>query len=453
MSVSPNTQTVLLLTAHFAKARKEAVKPLLPKEWGRFALWLKKKSLTPEQLMTGRLGELLNGWSDQAITLERIEGLMGRGSALALAMEKWLRAGLWVMTRSDPDYPSRFKRRLGTDSPAVLFGCGNRALLRGGGLAVVGSRNADEQDLAYSRDLGALAAGHGYSIVSGGARGVDEAAMLGALEAEGTVIGILANDLLRACSTARYRKYLMANNLVLISTFYPEAGFHAGNAMQRNKYIYCLSDAAMVVHSGEKGGTWSGAMENVKKQWVPLWVKRTSDPRAGNAAIVKAGGVWAPGSVGDVDLNLLFSTESVVVGGDEDLFSQAASGVNEQADHYEPEQPVRSESGSAASEKSRLPHEEAPESVGAPIEVVGQEAASSLTENIEFYDLFLLRAKVLCSDSPKTTDELVEVLDLNKTQLNSWLKQAVAEEKLKKLAKPVRYQWIAAQQSVLPLVR
>ena len=38
----------------------------------------------------------------------------------------------------------------------------------------------------------------------------------------------------------------MDNNLVLISPFYPDAGFNVGNAMQRNKYIYCLSDAAMV---------------------------------------------------------------------------------------------------------------------------------------------------------------------------------------------------------------
>jgi predicted Rossmann fold nucleotide-binding protein DprA/Smf involved in DNA uptake len=159
-------------------------------------------------------------------------------------------------------------------------------LLNGGGLAVIGSRNVNDEDLAYSRNLGALAAGEGYSIVSGGARGVDEASMLGALEAEGTVIGVLADSLLRACTSAKYRKYLLANNLVLISTFYPEAGFNAGNAMQRNKYIYCLSDAAIAVQSGTKGGTWSGAMENLKKQWVPLWVKRTADTLAGNSAIV-----------------------------------------------------------------------------------------------------------------------------------------------------------------------
>ncbi len=450
MSVSPNTQAVLLLTAHFSKARKEAVKPLTPKEWGRFALWLKEKSLTPEQLMTERPVELLNGWSDKAITLERIEGLMDRGSALALAMEKWLRAGLWVMTRSDPDYPVRLKKRLSTDSPAILFGCGNRALLNGGGLAVVGSRNAAEQDLAYSRELGTTVASEGYSIVSGGARGVDEAAMLGALEAEGTVIGVLADNLLRACSTARYRKYLVANNLVLVSTFHPEAGFNAGNAMQRNKYIYCLSDAAMVVHSGEKGGTWSGALENVKKQWVPLWVKHTSDPKAGNAAIVRAGGVWAPESVKEIDFRSLFSAKSAVVRADEDLFSQAANEVNEGGTDYTQEYPDESASASKTGNKSESEHDvetgATDASAGLP-----EQASSCPVEELDFYDLFLVKVKLLCSDAPKTPDELVEVLDLNKIQLNAWLKRAVSEERLKKLARPLRYQWITTQQSTLPL--
>ncbi len=450
MSVSPNTQAVLLLTAHFAKARKDAVKPLTPKEWGRFALWLKEKSLTPEQLVNGRPGELLNGWSDKTITLERIEGLMDRGSALALAMEKWLRAGLWVMTRSDPDYPIRLKKRLKTDSPAILFGCGNRALLNTGGLGVVGSRNATEQDLAYSRDLGALAAGNGYSIVSGGARGVDESAMLGALEAEGTVIGVLADNLLRVCSSVRYRRHLVANNLVLISTFYPQAGFNAGNAMQRNKYIYCLSDAAMVVHSGVKGGTWSGAMEDVKKQWVPLWVKRTSDSKAGNGAIVKAGGQWAPENVKGIDFGSLLSATPAVAGAGEDLFSQAANEVNDGSTDDSDEQPEESAATPKTTVESGSGHDADTETADAD---VGQpEQVSSLpAEELDFYGLFLLKAESLCSDAPKTPDELVEALNLNKTQLNTWLKRAARDEKLKKLTRPVRYQWISTQQSTLPL--
>jgi hypothetical protein len=57
----------------------------------------------------------------------------------------------------------------------------------------------------------------------------------------------------------------------------------------------------------------------------------------------------------------------------------------------------------------------------------------------------------MCSDSPKTTDELVDALELNKTQLNAWLKRAVADKKLKKLSKPVRYQWGSTQQGALLL--
>ena len=133
MTVSRNTQAVLLLTSHFSKASSNSVKPLTPKEWGRFAVWLKDHALTPEQLMACHPIELLKGWSDRQITLDRLEALLNRGSALAIAMEKWLRAGLWVLTRSDADYPSRLKRRLGPDSPALLYGCGNQLLLDRGG--------------------------------------------------------------------------------------------------------------------------------------------------------------------------------------------------------------------------------------------------------------------------------------------------------------------------------
>lgn len=410
MSVSHNTQAILLLTAHFSKAKNEAVKPLTMKEWGRFTWWLRKRSLTPEDLMTGRLDELLNGWSDKTITMERIEGLMHRGSALALALEKWFRAGLWVMTRSDPDYPTRFKQRLGIDSPAVVFGCGNRALLNGGGLAVIGSRNATEENLAYSRDLGALAASTGYSVVSGGARGVDEASMLGALEEEGTVIGVLADSLMKACSSVKYRRHLIANNLVLISTFYPEAGFNVGHAMERNKYIYCLSDAALVVHSSTKGGTWSGARENLKKQWVQLWVKRTNEKRAGNAAIVRAGAAWVPENIGDVDLTALFTTDN----------------------------------------KEKSPQQMTLTKSDQFVQVVKEDAETySSVKDIEFYDLFLSKAQILCKDVPKTRDELADALQIHKTQLKIWLEQATDEQKLKKLFRPVRYQWINSQQGAL----
>lgn len=394
MSITSDTQAILLLTAHFSKPKAAAVKPLAPKEWGRFAAWLKENRLTPETIMTGELNELLHEWDDKTVTTQRIEALMTRGSALALAMEKWLRAGLWVMTRSDPEYPRRFKQRLGTDSPAVLFGCGNQTLLNGGGLAVVGSRSTSDSDLAFSRDIGKLAASNGCSIVSGGARGVDEAAMLGALAADGTVIGVLADRLLQHSSSARYRKYLMKNDLVLISPFYPEAGFNVGNAMQRNKYIYCLADAGLVVHSGIKGGTWTGAKENLKKGWVPLWVKQTQDEEAGNKGIVADGAGWVSSDVNAISFEGLINSEP-------------------------------------------------PEPATTP--VAKTKNALQAMKQVEFYDVFLLKIEHVCNDSPKTIDEIAQIMSLDTTQLKLWLNQAQQENKIQKSLKPVRYAWVKVQ--------
>ena len=72
---------------------------------------------------------LLGDWHHSKVTGERIEALLGRGAMLGFALEKWQRAGLWVLMRSDPEYPRRLKQRLGRKAPSILFGCGNKNLL------------------------------------------------------------------------------------------------------------------------------------------------------------------------------------------------------------------------------------------------------------------------------------------------------------------------------------
>ncbi len=472
MTVSPSTQAVLLLTAHLSKTSGDSTKPLMPREWGRFAVWLKEHSLRPEQLVKSHPSDLLGGWSDRQIPIERIEALLNRGPLLALAMEKWLRAGLWVLTRSDADYPSRLKKRLGTVSPAVFFGCGNRSLLNSGGLAVIGSRKAVQEDLQYSRRLGATAAGQGYAIVSGGARGVDEAVMSGALESEGTVVGVLADSLLRACSSLKYRRHLMANNLVLVSTFHPEAGFNVGNAMRRNKYIYCLSDAALVVHSATKGGTWTGATENLKRRWVPLWVKLTKDRTAGNLELVKQGARWATDTAEEVVVGEMLKnsteprTTPAALSSAKERPESIALPMEEVATHtnYGPPASNASEAtlavekmdlsgtgdGADASQTVTEAASDEREQViqGEPVAHSEINTCTSIT-TMSFYEFFAQKLSEVCRTSPKTPGELAEIFDLNKTQTNAWLKRAVGEKKVKKLSKPVRYQWIDSQQTPL----
>ena len=310
MNLSANAQAILLLTSYFSKPDKNMEKPLGNVEWGRFALWLKETGLTPADLLSEGSPAIIERWHDEKIAKQRLSTLLQRGHSLALAVEKWQRAGLWVVTRSDAEYPRRLKARLKNDAPPVLFGCGNKDILNIGGIAVVGSRNVGEEELAFTGQLGIKAANNSIGIVSGAARGVDEAAMLAAMNAGGDVIGVMANGLLQAATSARWRQGLMEGHAVLVSTFYPEAGFNVGNAMARNKYIYCLADATVVVHSGKKGGTLSGAEENLRKKWVPLWVKPTSDQSAANSQLVRDGGRWCAEKVDQIDLSILLQAST-----------------------------------------------------------------------------------------------------------------------------------------------
>ena len=308
MNMNDTQYIAMLLAGYFSKAEEEPVKPLSNREWHRLHEWMTFQDIAPERLLHDDPAAVLTGWDDTAITVERIEALLHRRSALALAMEKWSRTGIWLKTILDDNYPAILKDRLDR-APVLLYGFGVMKDSPYKELSIVGSRNTSEEALQYARKLGEMAAEHNIQIVSGGARGVDQAAMLGALESGGYSLGILADSLLRAVSIKVFREHLMQKRLTLISPFSPEAGFSAGNAMQRNKLIYCLSDVRFAVQSGTKGGTWSGVLEAIKKRWIPVWVRRTDDPEAGNNELISAGALEAPNSIDDLDFDTLMSAQ------------------------------------------------------------------------------------------------------------------------------------------------
>ena len=423
-ALTPHTQAVLLLTARFSKLSGDTTRPLTPKEWGRFATWLTERHARPEQLFDNGLIESLSTWQDKTITPERVRNLMGRSAALALAVEKWQRAGLWILTRSDPDYPSRLKARLKADSPPVFFGCGNRALLSARGIAVVGSRDASAVDLADTARVARDIAGQGYSVISGGARGVDESAMLAALECGGTVVGVLSDSLMRSVTSSKYRDGLINKNLVLVSSFHPEAGFDVGNAMTRNRYVYCLSDAAIVMTASQgKGGTWSGAMENLKHGWVPLWVRRIGSASQASAAMVSKGAFWL--SDGTLEAQRLGGeppVQHVREGGD--LFGTTAA-----------VQPTSSEEALENGEAG------ANLRLGDPMRRRGGSPGASrvLTEPAGFFDLFLVQLRSATEDEAQSVDQLSRRFGVNKAQIGEWLKIAVTDGQAERLSKPVRY--------------
>jgi len=303
-ALSQDSQVILLLTAPLMTGRMEPSTDLLtPGEYGHLAVFLHEVQRSPGDLLTADADSLL-GQCQGVVDGDRLRKLLGRGFLLSQAVEHWQTRAIWVITSADASYPHRLKERLKENAPTVLYGCGDAAILETGGLAVVGSRNANPALLTYTEHIGQLAAHAQQTVISGGARGIDQASMRGALKAGGTAAGILADSLERAVLNREYRSPLMEGQLALVSPCDPMAAFNVGYAMQRNKLIYALADAALVISSDyQKGGTWAGAVEQLTKlRLVPVFVHSQGEIDKGLQELQNMGALpWPnPGNAEDL---------------------------------------------------------------------------------------------------------------------------------------------------------
>jgi predicted Rossmann fold nucleotide-binding protein DprA/Smf involved in DNA uptake len=285
----------MLLTVHVQSRADDAPEPLDLREWNKLARWLHERDLTPEDVLLRDPGALLEEVGEARLDRDRLLRLLERGPALALALDRWESAGIWVRHRSDADFPRRLRERLKASAPALLFGCGDIALGDAGGVAIVGSRNVSPVDRQLAYTLGRMVSAAGKTVVSGGARGTDGQAADGAFEGGGRVVAVVADSLMRNIGRRQYREQVTDGNLLLVTPYSPDAGFTPGNALGRNRLIYCLADTSIAVCSANgTGGTFAGARQNLEKQWVPLWVAQTDAPESGNPALVEAGARWLP---------------------------------------------------------------------------------------------------------------------------------------------------------------
>jgi DNA processing protein len=294
--LSSDTQAVLLLTAPLISGRASSNADVLSSgEFKRLTRRLRELKSKPGDLLSPDRNKLLEACA-AVVERERLERLLDRGFLLGQVVERWQTRAIWVKSVADPGYPLRLKTLLADDAPPVLYGCGDVGFLDGGGLAVVGSRNADDELLDYAVNVGRLAAKAGKAIVSGGAKGIDRSAMFGGLDGGGRAIGVLSDSLERSAMNRENRDQIIDSRLVLVSPYDPSAGFNVGNAMQRNKLIYALADAALVVSSDlDKGGTWAGATEQLDRlRMVPVYVRSRPKSSAGIDALLRKGAVAWP---------------------------------------------------------------------------------------------------------------------------------------------------------------
>lgn len=427
---SLNTRAILLLTAPLiiGRERRSSPKPLAVGEYNRLARWLRESRHEPADLLEAGAGTLLK---ERRLDLDpdRLDRLLERGFLLSQAMERWRMRALWVTSRADAEYPLRLKRRLRELAPPVLYGCGKREDLDTGGLAVVGSRNVDDDLISYTESVGRLAAAARRTVVSGGARGVDQAAMRGALDAGGTVACVLADGLERAATRREYRKALIDGRLVLTSPYDPAAGFLVGHAMQRNKLIYALADAALVVSAEfEKGGTWAGAVEHLDRhRFVSVYVRSTGEMGRGLEALLERGARRWVNSDDPSVLDSLLITHPRVVPTPESVTPLHELQIAQ--DSRDDAQPVEVATPTAVIEPPR--ESELP---------LAMKLLASVSELLVRY-----------LDEPKTEDEVASTFEVQKYQGRRWLNRLVADGVIERLSKPTRYRAVGTKDSGLPL--
>jgi predicted Rossmann fold nucleotide-binding protein DprA/Smf involved in DNA uptake len=340
---------------------------------------------------------------------------LDRGTALALVVEKWERSGLWVISRSDSCYPERLKRYLGPAAPPLLYGVGSKSLLDRGGLAVVGSRDRTDEDGDFARRVGEHCAQEGVAIISGAAKGIDRDAMAGALEVGGWALGVLAEGLAKTATSGQYRAGLVSDHLILVSPFDPDARWFAYSAMERNKLLYGLSDAALVVaSSADSGGTLAGATEALQLGKVKVFVKSTGVLAPGNPKLMHMGGIPFPSEPWE-KLRPLFTAPEPKNG---QLFSLSAESVVAAA----PLDTPPTEKHVATTETP------AAESMSSTEAGPARDAYTLVIDTV----LALLK-------EPQSGEWVADKMCVRAPQMKDWLDRGVLEGRILKLKKPVRY--------------
>jgi predicted Rossmann fold nucleotide-binding protein DprA/Smf involved in DNA uptake len=296
-TLSPDAPAIILLCSSLGTDRSAGTaRPLGPRSWAKLDEGLRRQSFRGPRDLVGLSADEIDGslgvGGEEATRYVR---LLARGGQLAFELDRLRSRGIWVVTIADDAYPRRLVERLGIDAPPVLFGSGDASGLDRGGIAIVGSREADDAAVEFTERLAAAAARGETSIVSGGARGIDVAAMRSAVAAGGAVVGVLSEGVERRLRQGDTRAAVASGQVVLVSPYQPGAPFSTGAAMGRNKLIYALSDVAVVVSSAAgSGGTWTGALEAINGGWVPVLVRDGKGVPDGNRALVAKGGSSLP---------------------------------------------------------------------------------------------------------------------------------------------------------------
>lgn len=243
---------------------------LMPKIWTRRKneIYVKCFNHVP-RISIIDLFEESSCWEELGLTEEEVDVFRNAHSQLAnnsFVVEDLLSQGYTILPIHSEEYPRLLKENLKSGAPTVIFAKGNMRLLKEPSIAIVGSRKADEVSLRFTDNIARKASSDQKVVVSGFAKGVDRQALDSSLECGGDSIIVLPQGIMTFSSGFKqYYKYMTQGHILVISSFAPKAPWSKEFAMARNPIIYGLASDIFVAQSDNKGGTWSGVIDGLRK--------------------------------------------------------------------------------------------------------------------------------------------------------------------------------------------
>jgi len=164
------------------------------------------------------------------------------------------RQQLGVLTMQDAGYPRRLRNI--SDPPLVLYyrGC-LPDFEEQPAIGVVGTRKATGYGIRNAREMSRQITVCGGLVVSGGAAGIDTAALEGALDAGGQCVAVLgcgADVVYPKSNTALFQK--ISENGCILSEYPPGTGPKPWQFPERNRIISGLSNGVLVVEAPQNSG-------------------------------------------------------------------------------------------------------------------------------------------------------------------------------------------------------
>jgi DNA processing protein len=203
--------------------------------------------------------------------LRRVEGIGDKTSAaIAAVTDKQIdeelaeadKLGVKILCLESADYPKSLLNIY--DRPGVLYVRGNLQPTDAVAIGVVGSRRCTYYGLEQAERFGRLLGQAGFTVVSGGAAGIDAGAHRGALAAGGRTIAVMGCGLCTMYpreNVPLFEQILSQGCGALVSELPMRTAVLGGNFPTRNRIISGMSLAVLIIEAAYRSGSLITARE------------------------------------------------------------------------------------------------------------------------------------------------------------------------------------------------